>query len=84
MRSNSTDYVRKCDRCQRLASILRSPAQDLISITSPWPFAQWGIDIVRPLPIALAQKKLLLVATDYFNKWIEVEAFASIKDKDVT
>ena len=32
----------------------------------------------------MAQKKLLLVATDYFNKWIEAEAFASIKDKDVT
>ena len=50
----------------------------------PWPFAQWGIDIVGPLPTALAQKKLLLVATDYFSKWIEVEAFTSIKDKDVT
>ena len=51
---------------------------------SPWPLAQWGIDIVGPLPTALALKKLLLVATDYFNKWIEAEDFASIKDKDVT
>ena len=84
MRSDATNYVRKCDRCQRLAPILRSPTQDLIFITSPWPFAQWGIDIVGPLPTALAQKKLLLVATDYFNKWIEAEAFASIKDRDVT
>ena len=50
---------------------------------SPWPFAQWGIDIVGPLPTALAQKKLLLVATNYFSKWIEAEAFVSIKDKDV-
>ena len=25
-----------------------------------------------------------MVATDYFRKWIEAEAFASIKDKDVT
>ena len=27
-------------------------------------FAQWGIDIVGPLPTAPAQKKLLLVAID--------------------
>ena len=32
----------------------------------------------------MVQKKLLLVATDYFSKWIEAEAFAAIKDKDVT
>ena len=53
MRSNASDYVRKCDQCQRLAPVLRSPAQDLMSITSPWPFAQWGIDIVGPLPTVL-------------------------------
>ena len=37
-----------------------------------------------PFPIAPAQKKLLLVATNYFNKWIEADAFSSIKDRDVT
>ena len=58
--------------------------QDLISISSPWPFTQWGIDIVGLLPTAPAQKKLLLVATNYFSKWIEAEAFSSIKDLDVT
>ena len=86
MRSDAVDYVRKCDRCQQLAPVLRSPAQDLISMTSLWPlpFAQWGIDIVGPLPTTLAQKKLLPVATDFFIKWIEAEAFALIKDKDVT
>ena len=67
-----------------LSPFLKSPAQDLISISSPWPFAQWGIDIVELLPTASAQKKLLLVATNYFIKWIEVEAFSSIKDRDVT
>ena len=59
------------------------PTQGLTTITSPWPFAQWGIDIVGPLPTASTQKKLLLVATDYFSKWIKVEAFAFIKDKEV-
>ena len=67
-----------------MSPILKSPVQDLVSISSPWPFAQWGIYIVGPLPTAPAQKKLLLVTTDYFNKWIEVDAFASIKYRDVT
>ena len=84
MKSNATDYVRKCDWCQWQAPVLRSLAQDLVSISSPCPFAQWGIDIVGPLPAAHAQKKLLLITIDYFSKWIEAKAFASIKDKDVT
>ena len=84
MKADAADYTRKCDCCQRLAPILKSPVQDLISISSHWPFAQWGIDIVGPLPTALAQKRLLLVATDYFSKWIEAESFSSIKDRDVT
>ena len=84
MKADAANYVIKCDPCQRMSPILRSPVQDLISISSPWPFAQWGNDIVGPFPTASAQKKLLLVATDYFNKWIEAEAYASIKDRDVT
>ena len=84
MKTYAADYVRKCDPCQRMSPILKSPVQDLVSISSPWPFAQWGIDIVGPFPTAPAQKKLLLVAIDYFSKWIEAEAFASIKDRDVT
>ncbi|RVW32053.1 hypothetical protein CK203_097413 [Vitis vinifera] len=42
------------------------------------------MDIVSPLPIAATQNKFLLVTIDYFNKWVEVEVYASIKDKDVT
>ena len=51
---------------------------------SPWPFAQWVMDIVRPLSVVVDQKKFLFVATNYFTKWVEVEAYTSIKDKDVS
>ena len=84
MKSDATDYVKRCDPCQRMSPILKSPVQDLVSIFSPWPFARWEIYIAGPLPTAPAQKKLLLVATDYFSKWIEADAFSSIKDRDVT
>ena len=84
MKSDAADYVRKCDPCQRMSPILKSPVQDLISISSPWPFSQWGIDIMGPFPTSPAHKKWLLVDTDYFSKWIEAEAFTSIKDRDVT
>ena len=83
MRADAVAYVRECDHCQRQAPISRVSAQDLTTITRPWPFSQWGIDIVGPFPTAPAHKKLLLVATYYSSKWIDVEAFTSIKDKDV-
>ena len=51
-----------------------------MAITSPWPFSQWGIDIVGPLPQGKGQVKFLLVAIDYFTKWVEVEALATITE----
>ena len=84
MRQDAKIYVRKCDKCQKHEPIPHMPAETLNSVTSPWPFAQWGMDIVGPLPTTAAQKKFLLVVTDYFSKWVEVVAYASIKDKDVT
>nr|CAN81979.1 hypothetical protein VITISV_032721 [Vitis vinifera] len=84
MKKDAAAYVKKCDKCQRYAPIPHMPSTTLRSISGPWPFAQWGMDIVGPLPAAPAQKKFLLVATDYFSKWVEAEAYASIKDKDVT
>ena len=37
-------------------------------MSSPWPFAQWGLDIVGPFPKATINKRYLLVGTDYFTK----------------
>ena len=51
-------------------------------MSSPWPFAQWGLDIVGPFPKAVGNKRYLLVGTDYFTKWVEAEPLANIKDAD--
>lgn len=39
---------------------------------------QWEIDIVGLLPLGKGQVKFLLVTIDYFIKWVEVEALATI------
>ena len=84
MKKDVTTYVKKCEKCQRQAPVPNVPYETLKPISSPWPFAQWGMDIVGPLPLAATQKKFLLVAIDYFSKWVEVEAYANIKEKNVT
>ncbi|KAK3027190.1 hypothetical protein RJ639_042456 [Escallonia herrerae] len=48
---------------------------------SPIPFAMWGMDILGPFPLAFAQHKFVIVAIDYFTKWVEVEALATIMKK---
>jgi len=47
-------------------------------VISPWPFFKWGVDILGPFPLAQGQVKFLIVAVDYFTKWIEVEPVATI------
>ena len=36
-----------------------------------------------PLPTAIRQLKLLVVGIDYFTKWVEVEALATITEKNM-
>lgn len=36
-----------------------------------------------PFPWATSNRRFVLVATDYFTKWVEVEALANIRDINV-
>ena len=36
-----------------------------------------------PFPIAVRQLKFLIVGIDYFTKWVEAEALATITEKNV-
>ncbi|XP_050222714.1 uncharacterized protein LOC126672805 [Mercurialis annua] len=69
------EIVKKCENCQRHQNIRHAPTTEQCPITSPWPFATWGIDILGPFTPTTGQKKFLIVAVDHFTKWIEVEAF---------
>ena len=52
-------------------------------VSSPWPFAQWGLDILGPFPQVTGNRRFVLVAVDYFTKWAEAEALANIRDVNI-
>uniref|UniRef100_A0A2N9G6F7 Uncharacterized protein n=1 Tax=Fagus sylvatica TaxID=28930 RepID=A0A2N9G6F7_FAGSY len=83
MKADAYQFVQRCDKCQRFANHLHSPPAVLVPMTAPWPFAQWGLDIMGPLPIGRRQLKFLVVAIDYFTKWVEAEPLATITERNI-
>nr|GFC16339.1 reverse transcriptase domain-containing protein [Tanacetum cinerariifolium] len=75
--------IRKCNDCQVHRPVTRHPQQPLTSITALWPFNKWGIDIAGPFPEGPRKVKFLIVAMDYFTKWIEAKAVATITGRQV-
>ena len=78
MQNKTLKYAKKCDQCQRFAPNTHQLGGFLNPLSSPWPFAQWGLDIVGLFPKAARNKKYLLVGTNYFTKWVEAEPLVNI------
>ncbi|XP_072084746.1 uncharacterized protein [Arachis hypogaea] len=75
---DSRQKVRTCDKCQKHSPMINVPAEQLHQSEVSWPFNRWGIDILGPFPTAPRQMKYLVVAIDYFSKWIEAHPLAKI------
>ena len=50
MKAVYMEYACKYDKCQWFSSILKAHPKELTSMTSPWPFAIWRIDLIGRLP----------------------------------
>ncbi|XP_062105399.1 uncharacterized protein LOC133817028 [Humulus lupulus] len=84
MEKDASDFVRKCDKCQRHANYSQKPPNELTSLTSPWPFAIWRIDLIGAFPAGRGGAKYAVVVVDYFIKWVEVEPLIKITAKQIT
>lgn len=80
MHQDALGLTRKCDECQSYAPVQANPPVTLHNISSPWPFCQWGIDIMGPFLEAPGRLNMV-VAVDYFTKWIEAEPLACISGR---
>ncbi|GJR58270.1 reverse transcriptase domain-containing protein [Tanacetum coccineum] len=83
MHKDARTLIRACQDCQVHRPIPRNPKQKLTPITSPWSFYKWGIDIAGPFPEGPGKVKFLIVAIDYFTKWIEAKPVATIMGNQV-
>ena len=59
--------------------LIHMPPSELHALTSLRPFSVWGIDIIgKILPKSSSGHEYILVAIDYFTKWVEVASYARL------
>nr|GEW34771.1 reverse transcriptase domain-containing protein [Tanacetum cinerariifolium] len=83
MHQDPLEMIRKRKDFQIHRPVPRHPQQPLTPITAPWPFYKWGIDIAGPFLEGPGKVKFLILAMDYFTKWIEAKAVATISGSQV-
>ena len=83
LQKDAQKLVNTCLSYQRYQNLTHRPTELLRTSIISCPFDQWGMDIVGPFPMATRQRCFLLVAVDYFSKWVEAEALARITEDAV-
>ena len=84
MEKDCIQIVRQYHQCQIYGNLNHLPLIVLNSLASPWPFVAWGIDIIGEIrPNASNGHKYIVVAIDYFSRWIETESFGTLKAKQM-
>jgi hypothetical protein len=72
MMDDCVKYQKGCEVCQRFGNIQSAPTGVMNSIVKLWPFRGWGLDFIGEIHLGSSKGHwFILVATDYFTKWIE-------------
>ena len=79
MDTNCYNYVRKCHKCQTYPDNINTPPTSLNVLSYPCPFSMLKMDVIGPIePKASNGHHFILVAIDYFTKWVEAASYASV------
>ena len=78
------EYYKGCQDCQHFDKIQKSPSSAMNPIIKPWPFRGWGIDLIGQIFLPSSKgHKFILVATDYFTKWVEAVPLKMVTSKNM-
>ncbi|XP_056695057.1 uncharacterized protein [Spinacia oleracea] len=83
LKDDALSLVKSCNKCQHFSHLIHRPAQIMTPITSPIPFAKWGMDLLGQYTTAPGGRRYVIVVIDYFTKWVEAEELMNIKTYDV-
>lgn len=70
MHQDARKVTKNCKSCQSFTSFPTQPLKNsfVTTMSSSWPFAQLGINLIGPLPKGWAAATHVIVAVDYFRK----------------
>lgn len=99
IRKDVEDFVKQCDRCQRvnplktIAAVLHpvkvferiifGTTHGIIPQVPQEPFTKWGVDLIGPFTPSDSGNKYVCVMTEYTTRWPEALAIPSKEAKNV-
>ena len=79
MENNCIKHVRTCHRCPTYQDRKNALTLPLHCLAAPWPFSAWGMDVIGlMIPKVSNGHEYILVAIDYFTKWVEAASYKSV------
>ncbi|RDX58399.1 hypothetical protein CR513_62287, partial [Mucuna pruriens] len=73
------NHVKRCLKCQVYANNIHVSPSTLHNLTTSWPFSMLRLDMIGPIePKASNGHRFILMAIDYFTKWVEAASYASM------
>nr|XP_009779699.1 PREDICTED: uncharacterized protein LOC104228852 [Nicotiana sylvestris] len=84
MEKDCSGSVRNCHQCQIHGDLIHALPSELHPMLAPWSFVAWGMNVIGQIePKASNGQKFILVAFDYFTKWVEAVNFNAATKKTV-
>uniref|UniRef100_A0A2N9G206 Integrase catalytic domain-containing protein n=1 Tax=Fagus sylvatica TaxID=28930 RepID=A0A2N9G206_FAGSY len=71
MKRDAAEFLKSCHTCQMHSNLIHTHPTSLQNMTTPWPFHTWGLDLIGPINPPSNGCIWILVATEYFTKWVK-------------
>ncbi|KAI5313602.1 hypothetical protein L3X38_042778 [Prunus dulcis] len=84
MMKDCINYSKGCEACQRHGPIQQAPSVPMNPVVKPWPFRGWAMDLIGKIyPASSQQHCFIIVATDYFTKWVEAKPIKTTTSQEI-